>query len=122
MEARQAMTCCCNSRLTSWAFRLCARQLPSGRTSHKMEGSFIPRESVGALDSGRGAALQKFSLTGTAEKVFVLNQHTPAREHDICHTLHFDSFEHRIVHTHVVGFGADGVLAVGIEDHEISVA
>src|SRR5205814_6724439 len=38
------------------------------------------------------------------------------------HNSVLDSLKHRLLHAHVVSFGADGVFAVRIEDNQVSVA
>src|SRR5262249_30414351 len=67
-------------------------------------------------------ALQKLSLSRAAQKLIPLHNHPPAAQHHIRHAGNLNAFEHRVINAHVVRLGADGVLALGIEDDHVSVA
>src|SRR5437660_10736776 len=67
-------------------------------------------------------SLKELPLPRAAQKFIPVNHHAPSREDSIRHTRDLDSLKHRIIHAHVVGFGADGVFAVRIEDNQVSVA
>src|SRR5438445_12761884 len=67
-------------------------------------------------------SLKELPLPCAAQKFLPANHHAPSREDSIRHTRDLDSLKHRIIHAHVVSFGADGVFAVGIEDNQVGVA
>src|SRR5204863_1239261 len=67
-------------------------------------------------------SLKELPLPCAAQKFIPVNHHAPSREDSIRHTRDLDSLKHRIIHAHVVSFGADGVFAVGIEDNQVGVA
>ncbi len=55
-------------------------------------------------------------------KSFPIYHHPAARQNYIRHARDLDALEHGIVHAHVVSLGADGLLALGIENHQVRVA
>src|SRR5207244_3955267 len=67
-------------------------------------------------------SLKELPLPCAAQKFIPVNHHAPSREDSIRHTRDLDSLKHRIIHAHVVSFGADGVFAVWLEDNQIGVA
>src|ERR1041385_145676 len=56
------------------------------------------------------------------EKVFPFDQHTSTGEYDVGHSGYLDALKHGVVDPHVMGFGADGVLAFRVEDNQVGVA
>src|SRR5437879_11961386 len=62
-------------------------------------------------------SLKELPLPCAAQKFIPVNHHAPSREDSIRHTRDLDSLKHRIIHAHVVRFGADGVFAVRIEEN-----
>src|SRR5437867_9172590 len=58
-------------------------------------------------------SLKELPLPCAAQKFIPVNHHAPSREDSIRHTRDLDSLKHRIIHAHVVSFGADGVLRWG---------
>src|SRR6266404_4633601 len=73
------------------------------------------------LDRGASASLDELTLTRAAKKLLALDQNASAGEHHVGHAGHLDAFEHGVVHAHVMGLGADGVLALGIEDDQVGI-
>src|SRR5919204_3184077 len=61
-------------------------------------------------------------MAWTTKKLVSLYQHPSPQKHDVRHAFYPNSFKHGVVHAHVVSFGADGVLAVGIEYDEVGIA
>ena len=61
-------------------------------------------------------------MPGAAEKLVSFHHHAAAGENDVGHACYLNAFEHRVIHAHVVSPGADGVFALGVENHEIGVA
>ena len=59
---------------------------------------------------------------GGLQTYFGFNNDAATGEHSVRHAGYLDAFEHRIVHAHVMGFCADGVLAGGIKNHQVGVA
>src|SRR5580704_8874800 len=58
-------------------------------------------------------SLEEFSGAGATQKFIVFHQDTAAREHHVGHTRHLNSFEHGIVHAHVMSLYANRVRAIG---------
>src|SRR5882724_5859209 len=73
------------------------------------------------LDSGVGLSAEELAGTGTAYKFAGVDNGAAAGENSLWRALGLDAFEHRIVHAHVVGFGADDFFVIGIEDHQVGV-
>src|SRR6266403_1389077 len=104
-------------------------------SSEQLSGSFRTRERTSCLalmflihhDNTIGShaavsgAFQEVALSGFTVELIALNDDASTRENYVWHAFDLDAFEHRVIHAHVMSFCADGVLAVGIEDDEISV-
>src|SRR5205807_2137393 len=75
-----------------------------------------------SLSSAVDCSLQEVSLSGLAMELVSFHQHAASGEHYVRHAFDLDAFEHRVVHAHVMGLGADGMFTVGIEDHQVGVA
>ena len=58
---------------------------------------------------------------GAADEFAGFDDGAAAGEDGFGCAFYFDSFEHGIVHAHVVSFGADDFFVVGIEDDEVGV-
>jgi len=58
---------------------------------------------------------------GAADEFAGVDDGAAAGEDGFGRTLDLDALEHGIVDAHVVGFGADDFLVVGVEDHEVGV-
>src|SRR5450755_5093588 len=69
-----------------------------------------------AVDLRICGAAQKLSLASLAEELVSVYDYSSPRQDHVGHSRDLDSFEHGVVHAHVMRGGADGVLALGIED------
>src|SRR5579862_7228999 len=72
-------------------------------------------------DSTVSSALEELATAGLSKEFVSINDDLAARDHGSGHASHLDPFEHGVIHTHVVGFRADGVLTLGIKDDQIGV-
>src|SRR5579872_7280510 len=71
--------------------------------------------------TARGA-LQVLAAAGLAQELAIVYDHFSARHHHTRVALHAEAFEHRVIHAHVMRLGADGMIRVGIPQHDIRVA
>src|SRR5271165_756938 len=69
-----------------------------------------------------GRPSQEFSLSGAAHELVSFHHDSSARKNDVRHACDLYAFEHRVVHAHVMRGGANGVLALGVENHQVGVA
>ena len=88
-------------------------------TLAKRISSYVSFEA--ASDSAVNSPFQKASLSWLAVEFLSIHNYLAAGKHYVRHAFYPDAFKHRIIHAHVVGLGADGVLAVGVEDDEIGI-
>src|SRR5580704_135637 len=65
---------------------------------------------------------EKLALSGTAQELVPFHDDAASGKNNVGHARHLNAFEHRVIHSHVVSLGADGVFALRIENHEISIA
>src|SRR5688572_2986977 len=68
-----------------------------------------------------GGALEKSSVPGPSAEFASLDDQLAARQHHVYIALHLKSLEHRVIHTHVMRGGADGVVCLWVPDHEVGV-
>src|SRR5258705_7915282 len=85
-----------------------------------------PPQSIGALDRpillrGVEPSLNEFSATWPSQEFIALDEDATARKHHIRHARDLDTLKHGIIHSHVMCFRADGVLAIGIENYKVGV-
>jgi hypothetical protein len=73
------------------------------------------------LYGGVGLAAEELAAAGAAGELAGVDYALPSGEDGFRDAGDLDAFEHGIVHTHVVGFGADDFLLVGIEDDDVGV-
>src|SRR5207248_6902343 len=80
-----------------------------------------PPAELRPCSASRGAA-QVLAAAGAAQKFAVIYNQFAARDHlpDVAADL--EALEHRVVHAHVMGAGADRVFGGWIPDHDIRVA
>src|SRR5260370_2252134 len=104
-------------------------------SSEELSGNFWTRERTSCLalmflihhDNTIGShaavsrTLQEVALSGFTVELIAFHHDPTTRKDHIRHAFDLDAFEHGVVHAHVMRFRADGVLAVGIEDDEISI-
>src|SRR5215472_6635522 len=64
---------------------------------------------------------QEASLACLTVELIAFHEHPAAGENDVRHASNFDALEHRVIHAHMVGLGADDLLPIGIEDYQIGV-
>src|SRR5258708_38184177 len=81
----------------------------------------MTRSTISSSHSAVHRPFQKVSLPGLAMELVAIHEHAAAGKHHVGHTFDLDAFKHGVIHAHVVGLGADGVLAVGVKDHKIGV-
>src|ERR1019366_2951702 len=82
----------------------------------------IPLHVVRDLGLGIERPLEKVSRARASQKFISFHNHAAARQHRVGHARNLNSLEHRIIDAHVVRLCADGVLAFGVEDHQIRIA
>lgn len=68
-----------------------------------------------------GLAAKELACAGASYKFSCVDYGAPPREDCFWRSLDVNSLEHRIVHTHVVGFCADDLLFIGVENYEVGV-
>src|SRR6266481_3057145 len=81
----------------------------------------MTRSTISPSHSAVHRPFQKVSLPGLAMELVAIHEHAAAGKHHVGHAFDIDAFKHGVIHAHVVGLGADGVLAVGVKDHKIGV-
>src|SRR5258705_11924750 len=69
-----------------------------------------------------GGSFEVNASAGLAEKAAVLDHHVAARHHKSCVSLYFEAFEHGIIDSHVMRFGADEVAGLGVPNDDVGVA
>jgi hypothetical protein len=72
--------------------------------------------------SASGGTLQELASTGPGDEGIVLNDDFTAGEYGSDVSYYLESFEHRIVHAHVMGCGTNGKDCVRVPDDDIRVA
>ncbi len=58
---------------------------------------------------------------GAADEFAPIDNGAAAGEDGLGSAFDLDAFKHGIVHAHVVGFGADDLFVIGIEDYQVGV-
>src|ERR1019366_6710546 len=66
-------------------------------------------------------ALHILAAARLAEKLSVVHNNFPARNHRAGVAADFKAFEHRVVHAHVVRAGAESVHRLGIPNYHVGV-
>src|SRR5260370_37989403 len=79
---------------------------------YKSSSFTLPR-----LETGVGLAGEELAGAGTADEFAGVDDGAAAGEDGFGRAFDADTLEHRIVHAHVVGFGADNFLIIWIEDY-----
>src|SRR4029077_10691334 len=77
-----------------------------------------PRTSV----LSRRAPAEELAVSRFALEFAVFNDDLPSREHGFDHPTNPPAFIRAIVHAHVVGLCADGLLFVRVKDNDICIA
>ena len=90
------------------------------REYQDIEDNFYGYDSQN-LNSRRIFSLQKISRTGLPCKFSVFDNRPAARKDGLRDALHANPLKHGVVHAHVMSFGADDLLFVGIEDDQIRI-
>src|SRR6266581_5785833 len=80
------------------------------------ENGFLP-----LLEAGVGLAAEELAGAGAADEFAGVNDGAAAGEDGFGRAFDADALEHGIVHAHVMGFGADDFLVIGIEDDQVGV-
>src|SRR5260370_41738976 len=71
--------------------------------------------------AGVGLAAEELAGAGAADEFAGVDDGAAAGEDGFGRAFDVDALEHGIVHAHVVGFGADDLFVIGIEDDEVGV-
>src|SRR5258707_834055 len=72
-------------------------------------------------DACVGLAAEELAGAGAANEFAGVDDRLAAGENGFWYAGNLDSFEHRVVHTHVMRCGADDLLFAGVEDDDVSV-
>src|SRR5579864_7248102 len=75
-----------------------------------------------SVDLRVSGAAQELPLSGAAQEPVFVDDHLAAGKNRVWHSSDLNSLKHRIIHTHVMRLGTDGVLALGIKNHQVGVA
>src|SRR5580700_1115972 len=77
--------------------------------------------AVCSLEGSVRLASEELACAGAADEFSCVNHFAPAGKNFSRRSFDLNSLEHRIVHTHVVGFCADDLFFVGIKNYQVRV-
>src|SRR6266566_1850111 len=84
-------------------------------------GGGIHDSRLNPLNSSVGLAAEELAGAGAADEFSRVDDGAATGENGFGRAFDADALEHGIVHAHVMGFGADDFLVIGIEDHQVGV-
>src|SRR5437763_9504349 len=78
-------------------------------------------ESSLPLESRIGLAAEELAGAGAADEFSRVDDGAAAGENGLGRALNLDALEHRVIHAHVMRFGADDFFLIGIEEDKIGI-
>src|SRR5436190_23329771 len=74
-----------------------------------------------SIASAKSAAFEELPVAGLTGILAVVDHHSPARQHSLCHTFYLHSFIGAVIDVHVMSCCRNGHLFVRVEDYNVGI-